>query len=69
VKARNQSLGPEGIAQAIKLYNSGLSLAKVGRNLSCDPNTVRLVLDSKGVARRDPHGRQFESPRIRDRSD
>ena len=57
VKIRNQSLEADTIALGIRLYNSGLSLAQVGSNLSCDANTVRLALVKAGVQRRDTHGR------------
>jgi hypothetical protein len=57
VRIRNQSLEPEAIALAIELYESGLSLAKVGAKLSCDANTVRLAPISAGEPRRDTHGR------------
>jgi len=58
VPLRNRPLSPAQIEQARVLYATGQSLAKVGTQLGCDPNTVRLVLVGVGVRMRDCHGRE-----------
>jgi orotate phosphoribosyltransferase-like protein len=47
----------EQIADAVTLYESGLSLAQIGTRLGFDNNTVRLRLIERGVRMRDSHGR------------
>jgi hypothetical protein len=58
VPRRKRSLCPALIEQARVLYATGQSLAKVGRQLGCDANTVRLALVKVGVRMRDCHGRE-----------
>jgi DNA-directed RNA polymerase specialized sigma24 family protein len=60
IQIRNQSLGPEAINLAVELYISGLSLVEVGKQLECDPSTVRLALIAADEPRRDTHGRMAE---------
>jgi len=57
VSLRNRPLSPAQIEQARVLYATGQSLAKVGKQLGCDANTVRLALVKVGVRMRDSHGR------------
>lgn len=57
VQLRNRPLDEGEVSAAIRLYQSGLSLAAVGQRLSRDPNSVRLALLRAGVPRRDTHGR------------
>jgi len=57
VTMRQQSPKSELIEQMIRLYESGLSLAVVGRRLGLSPGTVRHYLLAKGVRTRDSHGR------------
>jgi hypothetical protein len=57
VKLRNRPLDEAEVSAAIRLYQSGLSLATVGDRLDRDPNSVRLVLLKAGISRRDSHGR------------
>jgi hypothetical protein len=54
----NRPLSPAQIEQASVLYAAGQSLAKVGSQLGCDANTVRLTLLRIGVRMRDCHGRE-----------
>jgi len=58
IPRRNRPLSPTQIEQARVLYVTGQSLAKVGRQLGCDANTVRLALVRVGVRMRDRHGRE-----------
>jgi hypothetical protein len=48
---------PEQIHQAADLYNEGWSLARVGRAVGADAETVRKRLREVGVAMRDCQGR------------
>jgi hypothetical protein len=48
MQIRNQSLGHEAINLAVDLYSSGPSLMEVGKQLECDPSTVRLALIAAG---------------------
>lgn len=57
VQRRRQGVDTAGEDTAIRLYESGLSLAKVGELLGVTAETVRTVLRRRGVARRDPQGR------------
>jgi len=59
VPRRNRPLSPAQIEQASVLYATGQSLAKVGDQLGCDANTVRLALVRVGVRMRDCHGREL----------
>ena len=58
VPRRNRPLSLAQIEQARVLYSTGQSLAKVGNQLGCDANTVRLALVRVGVRMRDCHGRE-----------
>lgn len=46
------------IDEAVQLYGSGLSLARIGERLGFSPTTVRSQLPRRGVRLRDPHGRE-----------
>jgi DNA-binding CsgD family transcriptional regulator len=56
IPRRGRPLSPAQIEQAAKLYDSGLSLAKVAPQLGCDPGTVRLALLKSGMRMRNNHG-------------
>ena len=60
VALRNCPLSFVQIGQARELYAAGQSLAKVGKQLGCHPNTVRLALLRVGVRMRDCQGREFQ---------
>ena len=57
VRMRMQSLDEEAIDEAVRLYESGLSLAKVGERVGVTARTVQLRLRERGVTMRDTHGR------------
>lgn len=57
IKVRRQSPTNKQIAEAITLYGSGLSCAKVGSKLGFDPETIRHILMRQGVKLRGVHKR------------
>jgi len=57
VEMRYRRLSEAQIDEAVRLYASGLSLAKVGRLIGADPKTVRARLQKRGVRIRDYRGR------------
>jgi hypothetical protein len=54
---RRRGLFPHQVNDAIRLYNSGWSLARVGGHLRVDPTTVLNRLRERGIPTRDTHGR------------
>jgi hypothetical protein len=57
VDMRECGLSPSQVDNAIHLYNSGWSLAKIGEHLSVDPTTVLNQLRKRSIPTRDTHGR------------
>jgi DNA-directed RNA polymerase specialized sigma24 family protein len=57
VQRRYRSLSVDQVAEAVKLYESGLSLVRVGDVLQANSGTVWQALKRKGVPLRDCHGR------------
>lgn len=57
VKLRRQPPSEQQIRQMTRLYESGLSLKKVGDRLGFNATTVRANLLKAGVRMRDSHGR------------
>lgn len=57
VSMRQQRLSQTDLGMAIRLYDSGLSLAAVGHRLDRDHSTVYRALQRAGVTMRDTHGR------------
>lgn len=57
VVMRKQSMTEDQTDEAARLYEGGLSLAKVGGKLGFGTNTVRDALLRRGVMMRDPHWR------------
>jgi hypothetical protein len=55
---RRQSLNAEGLAQAVRLYEDGWSLALIGNRLGVDATTAWTALKSQRIAMRDSHGRE-----------
>jgi hypothetical protein len=51
---RHQSLAPEELAEAIQLYESGLSLARVGEHFGRDASLIHITFKRAGVPRRKP---------------
>lgn len=58
VTVRRQGLDDEGVAHAIRLYEDGWSLTRIGGRLDVDPTTVWTALKAQGVTMRDTHGRE-----------
>lgn len=52
-----KSMTEEQTVEAAMLYESGVSLAKIGTRLGFNDNTVRLRLIERGIEMRDSHGR------------
>lgn len=57
VERRSRGMSEAQIDEALRLYESGLSLARIGGRLPFSPQTIRLALQKRGVRMRDPHGR------------
>ena len=57
ITIRNQGLSDDQITKAAQLYDSGLSLAKIGATFNVDHGTVWRQLKKRGVIMRDTHGR------------
>jgi hypothetical protein len=57
IPIRRQSLTDDQIAEAVRLYEAGQSLATVGRHLGVDHGTVWRALKKRDVQMRDTHGR------------
>lgn len=57
VVIRHQSLTHEEAAEATRLYQQGLSLARVGKHLGREASMIHVTLRRAGVAIRDSHGR------------
>lgn len=58
VTLRQIGLSDIQVDDAIRLYQSGLSLARIGEKFNVDHGTVRRQLLRRGVAMRDSHGRE-----------
>jgi hypothetical protein len=58
-----QGLSPKQIEEAVRLYEAGWSLARIGTKLGVDAGTVQAGLRERGVKMRDAHGRA-RSPRM-----
>lgn len=57
VKRRLQRMDEAEVAEAMRLYTTGLSLAHVGERLGRDASTVHKALKRAGFTMRDSHGR------------
>ena len=53
---RRTSLTEAQVDRAVSLYQSGLSLVKVGKIIEANAETVRQRLLGRGVKLRGPHG-------------
>jgi hypothetical protein len=58
VRHRYPALLPEEITEAARLYQSGQSLADVGKHFGINATTVRSALLKAGVEMRDCQGRE-----------
>jgi hypothetical protein len=54
VEIRNQSLTPTELGEAIRLYQSGWSLARVGAHFGRDASLIHISFKRAGVPRRKP---------------
>lgn len=54
VQLRNQGVPPDQLDEIIRLYRSGLSLAKVAASFGCSAETARRALMAAGVRLRAP---------------
>ena len=57
VTMRLHPMQPADVEHAIRLYVSGLSLAKVAEQLPYDPSTIWQAMRKLGITLRDSHGR------------
>jgi hypothetical protein len=57
VPMRQRGLSPEQIHEAVRLYESCWSLARIGERFSVDPTTVLNRLRDRGMPTRDAQGR------------
>jgi hypothetical protein len=60
VPSRNPKLSPTDMRRAVKMYESGKSLAVVGVYLGVAPNTIKRALQKSGVRLRLRPGRRME---------
>lgn len=58
VDRRFRKLSEMDVLEAARLYDSGLSLAAVGKHLGVYPSTIYSALRKAGVQLRDQHGRE-----------
>ena len=58
VSVRRQGLDAEGVAHAVRLYEGGWSVARIGDRLGVDGGTVWAALKTQGLRLRDTHGRE-----------
>jgi DNA-binding transcriptional ArsR family regulator len=57
VTMRRRGLDPSQVDHAVRLYQDGQSLARIGDRYDVDPSTVHTALRARGVHLRDTHGR------------
>jgi DNA-binding CsgD family transcriptional regulator len=64
VQMRLRPLNTDQVREAIRLYDSGLSLAAIGLKLGVHSSTVRFAIREQGVSMRKPwdHPRQRGIP-------
>lgn len=58
VKRRPRGMSDVQINEAVRLYASGLSLARIGERLGFSARTVQSRLRERGVRFRDTHGKE-----------
>jgi DNA-directed RNA polymerase specialized sigma24 family protein len=58
VTIRHQPLTSDQVAEAIRLYQSGWSMARIADRIGRDDSLVHKTLHRAGVPTRDPHGRE-----------
>jgi lambda repressor-like predicted transcriptional regulator len=57
VTMRRRGLEASQVDHAVRLYQNGQSLARIGDRYNVDPSTVHTALRTRGVPMRDTHGR------------
>lgn len=57
VQLRMRPMTDNEVKEAVRLYQEGWSLARVGRQLGRDHSAISDALERLGVPRRDTHGR------------
>lgn len=62
VETRYRALSPPQIDEAVRLYESGLSLIKIGEVVGADPKTVKSRLIERGVTMREYNARIKAGP-------
>jgi predicted HTH domain antitoxin len=55
---RRQPMTDEQVAEGIRLYQSGLSVARASEALAVSPRTLHRALRSLRIRMRDTHGRE-----------
>jgi len=60
---RRRGLAPHQIDEAVRLYEGGWSLARIGERMGINPTTVLTKLQGRGVRMRDTQGRERQEPR------
>ncbi len=58
VTMRRQGLDGDGVAHAVRLYEDGWSVTRIGDRLGVDATTAWTALKAQGIAIRDAHGRE-----------
>lgn len=58
VERRPRGMSEGQVDEAVRLYASGLSLARVGERLGFSARTIRTMILRRGIKTRDPHGRE-----------
>jgi hypothetical protein len=57
ITMRRQGLDNDGIAQAVRLYEDGWSVARIGHRLGVDGTTAWIARKAQGTRMRDTQGR------------
>ena len=60
VTMRRRGQDADQIDHAVRLYQDGQSLARIGDRYNVDPSTVHAALRTRGVRLRDTHGRDHQ---------
>jgi lambda repressor-like predicted transcriptional regulator len=58
IPLRRQGLNTEGVTHAVRLYENGWSLARIGHRLGVDATTAWTAIKAQGTRMRDTHGRE-----------
>jgi hypothetical protein len=58
ITLRRQGLDTEGAAHAVRLYEDGWSVARIGDRLGVDATTAWTAIKAQGTRMRDAHGRE-----------